>query len=57
MAGTIMIVTLWLSHGFTIRTSVAMIGTLLALVCTGLLGSKAPSLGPSELCMAESEGW
>ena len=44
-AGTIMIVTLWLSHGFTVRTSVAMLGTLLALICTGLLGSLFTSVG------------
>ena len=44
-AGTIMIVTLWLSHGFSVRTSVAMLGTLLALICTGLLGSLFTSAG------------
>ena len=44
-AGAIMIVTLWLSHGFTVRTSVAMLGTLLALICTGLLGSLFTSVG------------
>ena len=44
-AGAIMIVTLWLSHGFNVRTSIAMLGTLLALVCTGLLGSLFTSIG------------
>jgi uncharacterized membrane protein len=44
-AGAIMISTLWLSHGFSVRTSVAMLGTLLALVCTGLLGSLFTTLG------------
>ena len=38
-AGAVMITTLWLSHGFTVRTSVAMIGTLVALLLTGVLGS------------------
>lgn len=44
-AGAILIVTLWLSHGVNVRTSVAMLGTLLALVCTGLLGSLFTSVG------------
>lgn len=44
-AGAIMIGTLWLSHGFTVRTGVAILGTLLALVCTGLLGSLFTNLG------------
>lgn len=38
-AAAIMIVTLYLSHGFSTRTSIAMLGTLLALLCTGALGS------------------
>lgn len=44
-AGAVMICTLWLSHGFTVRTNVAMLGTLLALLATGLLGSLFTSLG------------
>ena len=44
-AGAIMISTLWLSHGFSVRTSVAMLGTLLALVCTGVLGSLFTTVG------------
>ena len=37
-AGAIMVSTLWLSHGVSVRTSIAIIGTLLALVVTGVLG-------------------
>lgn len=44
-AGAIMMTTLWLSHGFNVRTSVAMLGTLLALVCTGLLGTLFTTIG------------
>ena len=44
-AATIMAVTLYLSHGFTTQTTVAMAGTLLALVATGLLGSLFTYLG------------
>ncbi len=44
-ASTIMIVTLYLSHGFSTRTSVAMIGTLLSLVVIGVLGSVFTSMG------------
>ena len=38
-ASTIMTVTLYLSHGFNVRSSVAMIGTLLALLVIGVLGT------------------
>lgn len=38
-ASLIMIVTLYLAHGVSIRTSVALIGTLVSLSLTGLLGS------------------
>jgi uncharacterized membrane protein len=38
-AGVIMIVTLYLTHGLTIRTSVALLGTLLSLALTGGLGA------------------
>jgi uncharacterized membrane protein len=44
-ASTIMIVTLYLSHGFSVLTSVAMVGTLLALVLIGVLGSVFTSVG------------
>ena len=44
-AGAIMIVTLWLSHGFSVRTGVAMLGTLLALICTGVLGHVFTQVG------------
>ena len=44
-AATVMVVTLYLSHGFTVQTTVAMIGTLLALAVTGLLGSLFTKLG------------
>ncbi|UGY92517.1 YibE/F family protein [Streptomyces gobiensis] len=36
---TIMLVTLYLCHGLTARTSVAVLGTLISLVLIGLLGS------------------
>ncbi|MGH3327024.1 MAG: YibE/F family protein [Streptomycetales bacterium] len=44
-ASTIMIVALYLSHGFNARTSVAMLGTLLALVVTSVLGSIFTRIG------------
>ncbi|QZY29392.1 YibE/F family protein [Nocardioides coralli] len=44
-AATIMVVTLYLSHGVTTRTSVAMVGTLLALVLIGVVGSVFTRLG------------
>ena len=37
-ASTIMIVTLYLSYGVSVRTSVALLGTLLSLTLTGVLG-------------------
>ena len=37
-ASAIMIVTLYLSHGVSLRTSVALLGTLISLSLTGLLG-------------------
>jgi uncharacterized membrane protein len=37
-ASAIMIVTLYLSHGFSMKTSVALIGTLISLTLTGALG-------------------
>lgn len=37
-ASAIMIVTLYLAHGFSMKTSVALIGTVLSLSLTGLLG-------------------
>ncbi|MGE5719342.1 MAG: YibE/F family protein [Nocardioidaceae bacterium] len=38
-AAAIMIVALYLGHGFNAMTSVALVGTLLALVLTGVLGA------------------
>jgi uncharacterized membrane protein len=38
-ASAIMIVALYLGHGFNTMTSVALVGTLLALVLTGVLGT------------------
>ncbi|TDD70024.1 YibE/F family protein [Jiangella aurantiaca] len=38
-ASLIMMVTLYLAHGLSVRTSVALIGTLVSLTLTGLLGS------------------
>ena len=37
-AATIMLVTLYLSHGFSVATSVAMVGTLVSLLLIGVLG-------------------
>lgn len=44
-ASVIMIVTLYLSHGLSIRTSVALIGTLTSLTLTGVLGAVFTLLG------------
>jgi uncharacterized membrane protein len=44
-AATVMVVTLYLSHGFSVRTSVAMVGTLMSLLVIGLLGSVFTQLG------------
>lgn len=44
-ASTIMLVTLYLSHGVSIRTSVAVLGTLLSLAITGVLGSVFTGIG------------
>lgn len=44
-AATIMIITLYLSHGFNTRTSVAMVGTLLALVLIGVVGRLFTTFG------------
>ncbi len=44
-ASTIMIVTLYLSYGFSLRTSVALLGTLLSLTLTGVLGLVFTTLG------------
>ena len=38
-SSAIMIVTLYLSHGLSVRTSVALLGTLVSLTITGLLGA------------------
>lgn len=44
-AATVMVTTLYLSHGFSVRTSVAMVGTLASLLVIGLLGSLFTQLG------------
>lgn len=44
-AATVMVVTLYLSHGVSLRTTVAMAGTLVSLVVIGLLGSLFTRLG------------
>jgi uncharacterized membrane protein len=44
-ASAIMIGTLYLSHGVSLRTSVALLGTLISLSLTGLLGSLFTSVG------------
>lgn len=44
-AATSMLVTLYWSHGVDVRTSVAVVGTLLALVLIGVLGSVFTDLG------------
>jgi uncharacterized membrane protein len=44
-AAAIMTLTLYLSHGFTLQTSIALLGTLLALVATGVLGSLFTAAG------------
>ncbi|WP_166354961.1 YibE/F family protein [Phytoactinopolyspora limicola] len=44
-ASLIMIVTLYMSHGVSIRTSVALIGTLISLTLTGVLGALFTALG------------
>ncbi len=44
-AATVMLVTLYLSHGFSVRTSVALVGTLVSLLVIGLLGSLFSELG------------
>lgn len=40
-ASAIMFVVLYLAHGFTLRTSTALVGTLLGLVATGLIAAWA----------------
>lgn len=44
-AATVMLVTLYLSHGVSVRTTVAMVGTLVSLLVIGLLGSLFTQLG------------
>ena len=44
-AAAIMISTLYLSHGFDVRTSVAMLGTLAALVVIGVVGRVFTTVG------------
>ena len=72
-ASAIMICTLYLSHGVSLRTSVSLLGTLISLSLTGLLGllftnagrftgladDSAPSWpwGRASTCGACSRGW
>ncbi|MPZ62932.1 MAG: YibE/F family protein [Propionibacteriales bacterium] len=44
-ASAIMIVTLYLAHGLSARTSVALVGTLVALVLAGALGAVFTTVG------------
>ena len=44
-ASTIMIATLYLSYGFSVRTSVALLGTLVSLTLTGVLGLVFTTVG------------
>jgi uncharacterized membrane protein len=44
-ASAIMIVTLYLSHGISLRTSVSLLGTLISLTLTGLLGLLFTTVG------------
>ena len=44
-ASAIMIVTLYLSHGVSLRTSVSLVGTLISLSLTGLLGLLFTTVG------------
>lgn len=44
-ASAIMIVSLYLSHGVSVRTSVALVGTVLALLVTGLVGTYVIAIG------------
>ncbi len=44
-AAAIMICTLYLAHGFSVRTSVALLGTLASLTLTGLIGSLVLTVG------------
>ncbi len=44
-AAAIMISTLYLAHGFSVRTSVALLGTLASLTLTGLIGSLVLTVG------------
>jgi uncharacterized membrane protein len=44
-ASAIMLVTLYLSHGFDVRSTVAMLGTLVSLVVIGVIGYVFTSVG------------
>jgi uncharacterized membrane protein len=54
-ASAIMIGTLYLSHGFSLRTSVALLGTLISLSLTGVLGLLFTSVGRFTGLAGESE--
>ena len=54
-ASAIMIGTLYLTHGFSARTSVALLGTLISLSLTGVLGLLFTSIGRFTGLAGESE--
>jgi uncharacterized membrane protein len=54
-ASAIMIGTLYLSHGFSLRTSVALLGTLISLSLTGVLGLLFTTVGRFTGLAGESE--
>jgi uncharacterized membrane protein len=54
-ASAIMIGTLYLSHGISLRTSVALLGTLISLSLTGLLGLMFTTVGRFTGLAGESE--
>jgi uncharacterized membrane protein len=54
-ASAIMIGTLYLSHGFSVRTSVALLGTLISLSLTGVLGLLFTTIGRFTGLAGESE--
>jgi uncharacterized membrane protein len=54
-ASAIMIGTLYLTHGFSARTSVALLGTLISLSLTGVLGSLFTTIGRFTGLAGESE--
>lgn len=56
-AAAIMIGTLYLSHGLSVRTSIALIGTLISLTLTGVLGYFVIDIGSFAGLSTESSGF